>query len=92
MLDEQLVAEATALSGERTFSRTIERALAEMVRRLKARRLLEMKGSGIWQGQLSEMRGDIVSSGSPTSWSTGAGVREPGAVYRTRTRKPGPKR
>jgi hypothetical protein len=76
MLDEQLLREAAALSGERTLTRTIERALQEMIRRLKARDLLNLAGSGIWQGELSAMRGDVT------------GVREESPVYRPRTRKP----
>ena len=33
--------EATRLSGERTYSRAVERALKDVVRRAKARRILE---------------------------------------------------
>lgn len=58
VLDEQLLEEATRLSGERTYSRTVERALADFVRRIKARQILELAGSGLWQGDLSEMRAD----------------------------------
>jgi hypothetical protein len=80
ILDERLLEEATALSGERTFSRTIERALQEMVRRLKARDLLSLAGSGVWQGDLSAMRGDVTR--------TGMSVREDAPIYRPRTKKP----
>lgn len=62
VLNEQLLEEATRLSGERTYSRTIERALEDFVRRIKARRILELAGSGLWIGDLSEMRRDQVSS------------------------------
>jgi Arc/MetJ family transcription regulator len=58
VLDENLLEEATRLSGERTYSRTVDRALADYVRRIKARRILELAGSGLWEGDLSEMRGD----------------------------------
>lgn len=58
VLDEKLLEEATRLSGERTFSRTVDRALEDYVRRIKARRILELAGSGLWEGNLSEMRGD----------------------------------
>jgi hypothetical protein len=58
VLNEDLLEEATRLSGERTYSRTIERALEDLVRRIKARRILELAGSGLWEGDLSEMRGD----------------------------------
>ena len=58
VLDAQLLEEAVRLSGERTYSRTVERALEDFVRRIKAGRILELAGSGLWQGDLSAMRRD----------------------------------
>jgi Arc/MetJ family transcription regulator len=58
VLDEQLLEEATRLSGERTYSRAVERALEDFVKRIKARQILELAGSGLWEGDLSEMRSD----------------------------------
>ena len=58
VLNEDLLEEATRLSGERTYSRTVERALEEFVRRAKARRILELAGSGLWEGDLAVVRGD----------------------------------
>ena len=58
VLDEQLLEETVRLSGERTYSRAVERALADFVRRIKARQVLELEGSGLWEGDLSEMRED----------------------------------
>jgi Arc/MetJ family transcription regulator len=58
MLDEQLLEEAQRLGGDRTYSATVNRALEDFVRRVKARRILELRGSGLWQGELSEMRRD----------------------------------
>jgi Arc/MetJ family transcription regulator len=58
VLDENLLEEATRLSGERTYSKTVERALSEMVRRVKARQILDLAGSGLWQGDLTVMRED----------------------------------
>jgi Arc/MetJ family transcription regulator len=72
VLDEGLLEEAVRLSGERTYSRTVERALNEFVRRARAGRILELAGSGAWEGDLGAMRGDAV-------------VRERAGVYRTRT-------
>jgi len=43
-------------SQGRTYSRTIERALEDFVRRAQARQILELAGSGLWQGDLSQMR------------------------------------
>ena len=58
VLDAALLEEATRLSGERTYSRTVERALQEFVRRAKARRILDLSGTGVWAGDLSVVRED----------------------------------
>ena len=58
VLREDLLEEATRLSGEKTYSRAVERALEDFVRRMKARQILDLRGSGAWQGDLSEMRRD----------------------------------
>jgi len=59
ILDERLLKEAKKLSGERTYSATINAALKEMIRTLKVREGLKMmSGSGWWEGDLAEMRGD----------------------------------
>lgn len=60
VLNGDLLEEATRLSGERTYSRTVERALEDFVRRAKARRILELAGSGLWEGDLSVVREDRV--------------------------------
>jgi Arc/MetJ family transcription regulator len=58
VLDEQLLEEAVRLSGERTYSRAVERALQDFVRRARARRILDLAGSGLWEGDLAQMRQD----------------------------------
>jgi len=58
VLDGDLLEEATRISGERTYSRTVERALREMVQRARARQIQELAGSGLWKGNLSAMRED----------------------------------
>ena len=58
VLDTDLLEEATRLSGEKTWSATIQRALQDFVRRAKAGRILELRGSGLWEGDLTEMRRD----------------------------------
>ena len=58
VLDDQLLEEATRLSGEKTYSGAVRRALEEFVRRAKARRILELSGSGLWEGELAAMRKD----------------------------------
>ena len=58
VLDEDVLEEATRLSGEKTYSATVMRALDDFVRRAKARQILELRGSGLWEGDLGEMRRD----------------------------------
>ena len=58
VLDEDLLAEATRLSGEKTYSAAVQRALRDFVRRAQARQILELRGSGLWEGNLAEMRRD----------------------------------
>jgi Arc/MetJ family transcription regulator len=58
VLDEALLEEATRLSGQRTYSRTVELALADFVRRIRAGQILQLSGTGLWEGDLSEMRRD----------------------------------
>ena len=69
---EDLLEEAVRLSGERTYSRAVERALEDFVGRIKARRILDLAGSGLWDGNLSDVRED-----APTT-----------SVYRRRRRGP----
>jgi len=77
VLDEDLLEEAVRVSGERTYARTIERALEEMVRRAKAQGIDQLAGAGLWVGDLSDMRGD-----------SGSIVRERRGVYRARKPRP----
>jgi hypothetical protein len=58
VLREDLLREAVAVSGEKTYSRAVEVALEDFVRRAKARRILELRGSGAWSGDLAAMRRD----------------------------------
>jgi Arc/MetJ family transcription regulator len=58
VLDERLLEEAVRFSGERTYSGAVARALKEFVRRARANRILELAGSGLWEGDLAQMRQD----------------------------------
>ncbi len=58
VLPENLLREAVAVSGEKTYARVVEIALEDFVRRAKARKILELRGSGLWEGNLGEMRRD----------------------------------
>jgi Arc/MetJ family transcription regulator len=58
VLDESLLKEAVALSGAKTYSMTVDVALHDFVRRAKAKKIFELAGSGLWEGDLAAMRGD----------------------------------
>lgn len=58
MLDERVLEQATRLVGGKTYSAVVDRALRDLVRRAKARRILDLTGSGLWEGDLAAMRGD----------------------------------
>jgi len=58
VLREDLLEEATRLSGEKTYSAAVEMALDEFVRRAKARQILSLAGLGLWEGNLGSMRAD----------------------------------
>lgn len=58
VLNEEVLEEATRLSGEKTYSAAVMRALEDFVRRARARQILDLRGSGLWDGDLREMRGD----------------------------------
>ena len=77
VLDENLLEEAVRVSGERTYARTIERALEEMVRRARVNTAFQqLAGAGAWSGNLTEMRRD-----APVA-------RETRGIYRPRKRRP----
>jgi Arc/MetJ family transcription regulator len=58
VLDAQLLDRAVKLAGAKTYSAVVQQALEEFVRRIQARQILELAGSGLWSGNLSEMRQD----------------------------------
>ncbi|HEX7362850.1 MAG TPA: type II toxin-antitoxin system VapB family antitoxin [Bryobacteraceae bacterium] len=60
VLDDKLLDEATRTLGVKTYSAAVNLALAEVLRIRKIQKLPEFFGSGIWEGDLSEMREDIV--------------------------------
>jgi Arc/MetJ family transcription regulator len=58
VLDADLLEEATRLSGAKTYSGAVTLALTDFVRRARTRAILDLQGSGAWQGDLAAMRGD----------------------------------
>jgi len=58
VLDEKLLEEAHAISGEKTYSATINKALRELVRDHNVAGIYSLFGTGVWEGDLAEMRQD----------------------------------
>ena len=58
VLDENLLDEATRVLGVKTYSAAVNLALAETLRVKKVLEIPSFFGSGLWQGDLSEMRED----------------------------------
>lgn len=58
MLDEHLVKEAQRVAAGATISGAVNRALEDFVKRARARRILELAGTGAWHGSLERMRED----------------------------------
>ena len=64
VLDEDLLEETVRVSGERTYSAAVQRALEDFVRRAKARQILTLAGTGLWRGDLAVVREDRPAHGS----------------------------
>lgn len=58
MLDEDLLEEAVRVAGAKTYYRAVNTALRDFIRRAKARHILDLTGSGLWEGDLAGMRRD----------------------------------
>ena len=58
VLDEQLLAQATRILAAKTYSAAVNTALREVIRVRKIQNIPQFFGSGIWAGNLSEMRED----------------------------------
>ena len=58
VLDADLLNEATRSLGLKTYSATVNHALAEVMRIRKIQNLSSFFDSGLWQGDLAEMRED----------------------------------
>jgi Arc/MetJ family transcription regulator len=58
VLDGEVLEEARRISGAKTYSETVNKALSELVRLHKMRSIVEFFGKGLWKGDLAEMRED----------------------------------
>jgi len=61
VLDEHLLAEATQVLAAKTYSAAVNTALEEVIRLRKIQSLPLFFGSGIWEGDLPQMRDDGLS-------------------------------
>ena len=58
VLDEQLLEQATHVLGSKTYSAAVNTALGEIIRLKKIHDIPRFFGTGIWEGDLAEMRED----------------------------------
>jgi hypothetical protein len=58
VLNEEVLEKARAMTGARTYSEVANLALEELVRRRSFARIDQYASSGIWEGDLPEMRDD----------------------------------
>lgn len=58
VLPEELLGEVVRLSGAKTYSAAVILAMEEFVRQVKARRILQLRGTGVWTGDLAVVRED----------------------------------
>jgi hypothetical protein len=58
VLDEHLLVQATQVLAAKTYSAAVNTALEEVIRVRKIQSIPHFFGSGIWEGDLSQMRQD----------------------------------
>lgn len=58
VLDERLLLEATKALAAKTYSAAVNTALEEVIRVRKIQSIPHFFGTGIWRGDLSQMRED----------------------------------
>jgi hypothetical protein len=58
VLDERLLVQATQVLAAKTYSAAVNTALEELIRVRKIQSIPNFFGSGIWEGDLSQMRED----------------------------------
>ncbi len=62
VLPEELLDEVVRISGVKTYSGAVKLALEAYVQRARARQILLLQGSGLWQGSVAEMRDDAPAN------------------------------
>ena len=61
VLDEKLVHDALKATGQKTRRELVDYALRELLRQESQKRILKLKGTVHWEGNLSSMRQGQVS-------------------------------
>ena len=82
VLDAALLAEAQRVSGERTYSATVLRALEDMVRRARARQILDLQGSGATTTQMDRAQGALRTKDGLYARGRFAPTPDGGRVFR----------
>ena len=65
VLNADLLETARRQLGTKTYSATVNQALAEFVRLRRVQDLATFFGSNIWEGDLAAMRGDVAIPSRP---------------------------
>ena len=60
VLNEEILEKATLLLGAKTYSDAVNQALEQTIKLHYIRELVSIMGTGVWDGDLSEMREDKV--------------------------------
>ena len=63
VLDEHLLEEVTRVLSAKTYSAAVNTALEEVIRLRKIQSLPQSFGTGLWEGDLREMREDRPTAG-----------------------------
>jgi Arc/MetJ family transcription regulator len=59
VLNEQALETAKAMTGTKTYSEVVNMALLELIRKRTFAQIDEYASSGVWDGNLAEMRDDV---------------------------------
>lgn len=62
IVDFELLKKAKKILDKESYSSTVNEALAEVIRTNQLKDLMSFIGSGVWSGELSEMRTDKTKS------------------------------
>ena len=67
VLDDELVREGMKISGAKTIRDLIDRSLRYYLDYEKRQAMRSLKGSGIWSGDLDELRGAVAEEEGATA-------------------------